>query len=92
MQVVSGQGTDSQWFEYRPSYFSAPVRVEWDKDTMFAALPADTAGFLLTRGYARPMTEAEVEAYTAPAKTPEPPPAPKPRKREKETTDDSSNL
>ena len=79
MQIASGAGADSQWFDYRPSYFSDPVRVEWDKGTMFAALPADTAGYLLSRGYARPMTDAEVEAYTAPA--PEPVPAPKPRKK-----------
>ena len=79
MQVKSGEGGDSQWFDYRPSYFSDPVRVEWDKDTMFAALPSDTAGFLLARGYARPMTKAEVEAYSEPA--PAPVPAPKPRKK-----------
>ena len=47
MQVASGKGADSQWFDYRPSFFSDPVRIEWDKDTMFAALPADTAGYLL---------------------------------------------
>ena len=79
MQIASGKGVDSQWFDYRPSFFSDPVRIEWDKDTMFAALPADTAGYLLSRGYARPMTESEVEAYTAPA--PEPVPAPKPKKK-----------
>jgi hypothetical protein len=92
MQIASGVGTDSQWFDYRPTFFSDPVRVEWDKGTMFAALPPDTAGYLLNHGYARPMTEAEVEAYTAPAQEPDPPPQPKSRKREKETTDDSSNL
>jgi len=92
MQIVTAKGPDSQWFEYRPTFFSDPIRVEWPDDTMFAALPTDTAGYLLNHGYARPMTEAEVEAYTAPAKQPDPPPAPKPRKREKETSDDSSNL
>jgi hypothetical protein len=92
MQVVTAKGPDSQWFDYLPTFFGAPVRVEWPDDTMFAALPTETAGYLLNHGYARPMTEAEVEAYTAPAKPPEPPPQLKSRKREKETTDDSSNL
>ena len=92
MQIVSAKGTDSQWFEYRPTFFADPIRVEWPDDTMFAALPPDTAGYLLNHGYARPMTEAEVEAYTAPAKEPDPPPVAKPRKREKETSNDSSDL
>lgn len=93
MQVATGKGSDSQWFDYRPTFFSDPVRVEWPDDTMFAALPSETAGYLLNHGYARPMTEAEVEAYTAPTEAPEPPPQPKARKpREKETTDDSSTL
>ena len=82
MQVASGAGPDSQWFDYRASFFGDPIRVEWDKDTMFAALPSDTANYLLKQGYARPMTESEVEAYTAPA--PEPVPAPKPRKKSTE--------
>jgi hypothetical protein len=92
MQVATGRGTDTQWFDYRPAYFADPVRIEWPSDTMFAGLPPDAAGYLVNHGYARPMTEAEVEAYTAPAKEPDPPPVAKPRKREKETTDDSSSL
>ena len=83
MQVASGTGPDSQWFDYRTTFFGDTMRVEWDKGTMFAALPSDTASYLLKQGYARPMTESEVEAYTAPAE-PVPPPPPKPRKRDKE--------
>ena len=83
MQIVTAKGSDSQWFEYRPTFFSEPIRVEWPDDTMFAALPSETAGYLLTHGYARPMTEAEVEAYTAPAKeVMDLPPLPKSRKRD----------
>jgi hypothetical protein len=89
MQVVSGTGVDSKWFDYRPSFFSDPVRIEWPMDTMFAALPADVAGYLLFHGYARPMTDAEVEAYTAPAAPLDEPP-PKPSKKEKETRHDRS--
>jgi len=72
MLVVSGQGHDTQWFDYVTNYFAQPTRVEWDKGTMFAVLPSDTAGFLMTRNYARLMTEAEIEEYTAPAQKSEP--------------------
>lgn len=71
MLAVTAKGADSQWFDYKPTYFGEVTRVEWDADTMFAALPAETAGYLLSHGYARRMTEAEIEAYTAP-------PAPEP--------------
>ena len=80
MLVASGKTVDSQWFDYRPDYFMPIVRVEWDADTMFAALPSETAGYLLSNGYARPMTDAEVEEYTKPAAAPPPPVAkPKPK-------------
>ena len=84
MLVVSGTGPDTQWFDYRPAFFQPVIRVEWEKDTMFAALPNDVAGYLLSHGYARAMTEAEIEEYTAP---PEPAPesvsAPEARKSKK---------
>lgn len=78
MLVTTGETDDSQYFEYRPAFFGPVVRVEWDKDTMFAALAADTADNLVFNGYARPVSDPEVEAYTepAPAELPPPPPAP----------------
>jgi outer membrane biosynthesis protein TonB len=79
MQVVSGKGQDSQWFDYRSVHFQPVNRVEWPLDTMLAALPAATANFLVGRNYARRATDAEVEAYTASVKTePEPETAPEP--------------
>lgn len=54
MLVVSGQGSDSQWFEYRPTFFGDIVRVEWNIDTMQAELPSNIAEYLLKNGYARP--------------------------------------
>jgi hypothetical protein len=81
MLAKSGQGEDSQWFDYKPSYFSPSTRIEWDTGTMFAALPAETAAYLVNHRYARPMTEAEVEAYTAPVIT---------TKSKKEKSDDPS--
>lgn len=84
MLVVSGSGPDTQWFDYRPAFFQPIIRVEWELGTMFAALPDDVAGYLLSHGYARAMTEAEIEEYTAP---PEPAPesvsAPEARKAKK---------
>jgi hypothetical protein len=71
MLVRTGVGPETQWFMYKPGYFSEPTRVEWDKDTMSVSLPGDIADYLVRNGYARPMTEAEIEEYTAPP----PPPA-----------------
>lgn len=93
MLVVSGSGPDTQWFDYRPAFFQPIIRVEWELGTMFAALPDDVAGYLLSHGYARAMTEAEIEEYTAP---PEPAPesvsAPEARKAKKEIDHDSRSL
>lgn len=82
MQIRSGEGADTQWFDYRPSFKQPVVRVEWDKDTMDVVLPADVSEYLFKHGYARPMADAEAEAYNAalaretePAE-PEPPAAP----------------
>jgi hypothetical protein len=82
MLKKSGEDADYQWFNYKPSYFSPPTRIEWDTGTMFAALPADTAAYLVFHNYARLMTEAEIEAYTAPVVIP--------AKSKKEKTDDPS--
>lgn len=65
MKVVSGQNDDVQWFTYMPSHFAQPIRIEWDKGTMFVALPSDIASHLLSKGYARTMTEVEAEKYNA---------------------------
>jgi hypothetical protein len=81
MQVASGKGADSQWFDYRTTFFGPVIRVEWDLDTMYAALPSEAAGYLLAHGYAKPMTDAEIEAYTAPPAEPE---KAKPSKKGKE--------
>lgn len=93
MQVVSGHGKDTQWFDYKPGFFVPAVRVEWDKDTMFATLPPEIAAFLISRNYARAITDEELETYTSPAGTaesetkveqkeePAPPPPPKSRSK-----------
>jgi hypothetical protein len=72
MLAKTGTSDDYQWFSYRPSYFAPVTRVEWDTGTMFAALPVDTADYLVSRGFARLMTDEEIEAYTAPAVTTKP--------------------
>jgi hypothetical protein len=80
MLVSSGKNNDTQWFDYRPEFFQPVVRVEWDSDTMYVALPVDTANYLLGRGYARAMTDAEIEEYTSPPKPEPEPPARKSKK------------
>lgn len=64
--MVSGQGPDSQWFEYRPSFFGDIIRVEWDKDTMLADLPSEAANYLIKNGYARPSTAAVAALVSEP--------------------------
>lgn len=71
MLVRTAVGHDTQWFEFKASYFAQPTRVEWDKNTMSVALPEDVSAYLLRNGYARRMTEAEMEAYTAPPSPPQ---------------------
>lgn len=80
MLVRTAIGPDTQWFMFKPSYFAEPTRVEWDKDTMSVSLPEDIAEYLVRNGYARRMTEAELEEYTAP------PPAPPPVVEETKST------
>ena len=75
MLHASGHGQDSQWFDYRPSFFAEPVRVEWEKGTMAVALPQDVADYLVKGGYARKMSPEEVKDYAAP-QTPEQAPPP----------------
>ena len=41
-------------------------RIEWEVGTKYAALPTNFADLLVRNGYARVMTEAEIEAYTEP--------------------------
>lgn len=65
MKHVSGEDDESRWFDYRPGVLSPVTRVVWDKGTMIAVIPADTAEFLINRGYARLMTASEVEAFNA---------------------------
>ena len=62
----SGSNDDIQWFKYMPNFFGQAVQVEWDADTMFAALPNETADWLIRNGHARLMTDEEVEQYTSP--------------------------
>lgn len=63
MLVVSGTGVDSQWFDYRPGFTLPVIRIEWEKGTMSVVLPADVASYLVTTGYARPLTADELKEY-----------------------------
>jgi hypothetical protein len=48
----SGRGEDSQWFDYRPSFFGEIIRVEWDLDSDEATLQSDVAEYLINHSYA----------------------------------------
>jgi hypothetical protein len=87
----SGVGPDSQWFEYKPGFYSQATRIEWDLGTMSVELSDQVvANYLIKSGYARPMTDEEKKTHSAasvpspaPSKTAEPspplpPPAPPP--------------
>lgn len=63
MRVVSGKSKDTQWFDYRPGFFSEIVRVEWDIDTMNVVLPLDVSEYLLRNNYARVMTNEEAREF-----------------------------
>lgn len=96
MRLASGTGVDDdgvkfRYFDYKTGFFQPATRVEWDAEGMEAVLPADVAGFLIGKGYARAMTGSEVRAYNRalgsddtktkepdppPAKEPDPPPPP----------------
>ena len=66
MLVKSGENGDIRWFTYRPTYFGEIIRVEWEADTMIAPLPTEYATYLISNGYARALSDEEIEAYTAP--------------------------
>jgi hypothetical protein len=53
MLFASGEGADSQWFDYKAGFYQPIIRVEWEKDVMDVILPPDTAEALIKRGYAR---------------------------------------
>jgi hypothetical protein len=84
MLVVTGHDEEVQWFDFVVDYFAEVTRIEWDTGTMFALLPAETANFLLAHRYARELTAAEVDQYTAPFIESSPPV----RAKKKETIDD----
>jgi hypothetical protein len=66
MLVVSYTTDESNWFCYKPSFFSPEdVKIEWPRDTMEVVIEEEVAGYLIRNGYARVMTEAEVKAWNA---------------------------
>jgi hypothetical protein len=92
MLHVSGTDGDVQWFDYRPGFFSDIIRVEWDKDTMAAVIPADVADLLVRQGYARIMTEVEAENYNSSLAAPEPEPEPKSKRKPRKETSDGEGI
>lgn len=63
MNLASGKGTDSQWFDFSSGGYAPPIRVEWDLDTMHIVVPHNIATALIRNGHARVMTSQEREEY-----------------------------
>jgi hypothetical protein len=81
MLLKSGEGDDSQWFDFHMvGHGEPPLRIEWRKETMNAVIPENIAKFLVDRKYARAMTDEEVRAIEPEKKEEEPPPKPKKEK------------
>lgn len=69
MNQVSGQGPDSQWFDFKAGFYAPVTRVEWELGTMHIVLPQTTADILIRSGYARLMTSQEREEYALSTKS-----------------------
>jgi hypothetical protein len=64
MLARSGAGKDLQWFDYMASFYAdGPVRIEWNKDTMYVLLTPAEAAPLFANRWARPMTADEESEY-----------------------------
>jgi hypothetical protein len=65
MKLISGKNDEIQWFQFKTSYLPpAPIfTIEWELGTMEVVTLADTATWLIEKGYARPMTASEARAY-----------------------------
>jgi hypothetical protein len=62
MLHVSGTNEDMNWFQFATDYKGNSVRVDWSVDNgMFVVTEADVVKTLLAKGWARPMTAAEIE-------------------------------
>jgi hypothetical protein len=53
MLQVSGKNAETQWFDYRPGFFSEIIRIEWELDAMEIELPSADASMLIAKGYAK---------------------------------------
>jgi len=73
MNVVSGQGPDSQWFDFSSGGFAPATRIEWELGTMHIVIPQNTAAILIRNGYARLMTSQEREEYALASEKTDPP-------------------
>jgi hypothetical protein len=63
MKVVGRVTEESNWFRYKPGFFAKEVEIEWPRDMMEVVIENDVARYLLDNGYARAMTEAEMNKW-----------------------------
>lgn len=72
MAHASGKNDTVQWFEFKPGFYAASVRVEWPLGSMLTVVDSNIAEMLINGGYARVMTQEEALDYnTEPGDTSE---------------------
>jgi hypothetical protein len=49
-------------FRFRPTFFGEAIEIQWEGD--LAYLPSDMASALVYRGYARNLTDDEIDMYS----------------------------
>lgn len=82
MLHVAGSDDQAQWFIYRAGFFQPPLMVRWPLGTMHAVLLATDAEALISKRYARAMTESEAQEYNDALKPPDEAPQEEPEQRD----------
>lgn len=63
--VVSRSDGNYNLFDFKPSFQSETIRVEWPVDSAIALFPSDVSVTLIRLSHARNLTDEEVEQYNS---------------------------
>lgn len=63
--VVKRNDGDYNLFDFKPSFQSDTIRVEWPVESAIALFPSDVSIILIRLGHARNLSNEEVEQYNA---------------------------
>lgn len=84
MLAMSGHDENLSWLQFRTSYTSPTVRIEWNAGEKIAVLPSEITNSLINKGYARNPTAQEmvkITEYLTPVPPTEPTKAAEPTKK-----------